>query len=148
MRRQTGVTLLELMIVVAIVAILAMVAYPSYTEHIARGRRAEAKTALLRAAQALERFYTVHNCYPSSSADCGGATTSAAALAAIGIAAHSGDTPAGSFYTISVTTHAQDYLLTATPQGFRDAKCGNFTLSQTGQKGISGTGTVAECWGK
>ena len=148
MQRQSGVTLLELMIVVAIVAILAMVAYPSYTEHIARGRRAEAKTALLRAAQALERFYTVNNCYPSASANCGGATSSAAALAAIGIPAHSGDTAAKSYYTITVTTQAQEYLLTATPQGFSDARCGSLTLRQTGQKAVTGTGTVADCWGK
>jgi type IV pilus assembly protein PilE len=50
-KRATGFTLIEVMVVVAIVAILARVAYPSYLEHVTRGKRAEGKTALLKAAQ-------------------------------------------------------------------------------------------------
>ena len=39
MFRESGFTLIELMITVAIVSILAVVAYPSYQDHIARGQR-------------------------------------------------------------------------------------------------------------
>lgn len=148
MNTQRGLTLLEVMIAVVIVAILAAIGYPAYTEQIARGHRAEGKTALLRAAQLMERFYTIHNCYPSATPPCGNAATSAAALAAAGISAHSGDTPANSSYTLSVTTNAQDYTLTATLSNFRDAKCGNLTLTNTGLKGRTGSGSVTDCWAK
>ncbi|MBS7725301.1 type IV pilin protein [Pseudomonas lalucatii] len=63
MRRDEGFTLIELMIVVAVLGILAAIAYPNYTEYMDRARRAEAKTALMEGAQALERYYSVHGSY-------------------------------------------------------------------------------------
>lgn len=45
-RRQRGLTLIELMIVVAVVAILAAIAYPSYSDYVRKGKRATAQTAL------------------------------------------------------------------------------------------------------
>src|SRR5712671_5958692 len=80
MKKQPGFTLVELMIVCAVLGIIAMVAIPAYTEQVARGKRGEAKAALLRGAQQMERYYTVNNCYPSSAATCGTATSSAQAL--------------------------------------------------------------------
>ncbi len=147
-RRTRGFTLLELMIVVAVLALLAAITLPSYREYVDRGRRAEGKQALMLAAQRLERFYTDNNCYPSGTANCGAATTSAAALTAAGIPAFSGDTAATGRYTLSVTLNAQDYTLTATPaNGFTDARCGNLTLTNTGAKGISVSGgDVTFCW--
>ena len=49
-RPAAGFTLIELMITVAIIAILASVAYPSYRDHVAKGRRAEAKALATEAA--------------------------------------------------------------------------------------------------
>lgn len=46
MRKQTGFTLIEIMIAVVIIAILSMVAYPAYTDYIIRSQLAEARTAL------------------------------------------------------------------------------------------------------
>jgi type IV pilus assembly protein PilE len=60
-------------------------------------------------------------------------------------------TPDGT-YVVSFTATATPttYSLTATPQGAQtaDTKCKNFTLTQAGLQGISGTSTVAECWRK
>ena len=51
------------MIVVAIVGILAAIAYPSYTEQVKRGQRSKAQTALLEAAQFMQRYYAANNSY-------------------------------------------------------------------------------------
>lgn len=47
MRKASGFTLVELMVVVAIIAILASVAMPSYERYIQRSRRAEAQSLML-----------------------------------------------------------------------------------------------------
>lgn len=147
MRRQRGFTLIELMIAVVVIALLAAIGFPSYQEYIKRGKRAEGKGALMRAAQQLERFYSLNNCYPSGTANCGNAGSSAAALTAAGINAFSGDSAAASAYNLSVTTTAQAFTLTATPT-FTDDKCGNLTLANTGAKGKTGTESLQNCWSK
>ncbi len=53
--RQRGFTLMELMIVVVVVAILSMVAYPAYTQFVQKGRRTQAKAALMENMQLFER---------------------------------------------------------------------------------------------
>jgi len=62
-RQQAGFTLIELMITVAIVGILASIAYPAYTDSIRKGKRAEARTALINLLQQQERFLTQTNSY-------------------------------------------------------------------------------------
>jgi type IV pilus assembly protein PilE len=54
--RNSGFTLIELMIAVAILAIVAAVALPLYTQYSQRTYRAEAQADLLNCAQGLERY--------------------------------------------------------------------------------------------
>ena len=65
--RQSGFTLIELMITVAIVGILAAIAYPSYQSYVLQSRRAEAIAGLLDLQQQAEKWRVSHTTYPSNS---------------------------------------------------------------------------------
>ena len=134
-RKQGGVTLIELMIVVGIIGIIAAIAIPSYRRYLLRANRADAKTALMQTAQQLERCYTNSVPYAYNSATC-------AADVVLPF-----NVPSGT-YTISGAPTAQAYTLTATPLGTQaeDAPCSNFVLTQTGAQTVSGALPAAECW--
>lgn len=134
-----GFSLIELMIVVAIVAILAAIAYPAYTSQVVESRRADGKAKLLEVMQAQERAYTTSSTYETD-------------LTNLGYSASSAPSDEG-WYVISAASCgsgiAECVALTATPQGAQasnDTECANLTINSRGVKGISGTGTVAECW--
>lgn len=148
-----GFTLLELMVTVAIIGILAAVAFPAYQSQVQKGKRAEGKAALLNSASKLERYYSDNNFFPSNSASCGNGTSSATALAAAAVAVFSGDSSSNNAYDMSVTfalgassACAQVYTLTATPKNWTDSQCGNLTISNTSAKGVTGSGSVQDCW--
>lgn len=141
-QRAFGFTLVEVMITVVIVGILASVAYPSYIEHVRKSRRADAKAALLAAAQTMERYYTEQNTYVGATAAASGGTIPNWAPA---------DRPSSeATYNISFAAAptATGFTVVATRTGKQanDATCGDFTLTNTGLKGMQNGGTVAKCW--
>lgn len=64
--KQTGFTLVELMIVVAIVGILAGIGYPSYSAYIIDNNRNDAKAALYKAQLLQEQYYLDYGQYATS----------------------------------------------------------------------------------
>lgn len=139
-RKESGFTLIELMIVVAVIGILSSIAYPSYTEYVRRGHRADARAGLLQAQLWLERASTATGVYPTSLPDALTWAGDSSKRYTIGFAAD----PTASAFT-----------LTAAPKTGPQAsdKCGTYTLSNTGVRGANGkkqgeTGYSIDCWGK
>ena len=141
-KRARGFTLIEVMIVVAIIAILAAIALPSYQSYVMRAQRANAKSALLQAAQWMERAATAQGKYPTG--------TTATVLTPLGL-----NTVEGNRYQVQLSNSTDTtYTLTAvrnSPGGNANDKCGDFTVNQAGVRGlVAGTYslTVTECWGR
>ena len=133
-RRESGFTLIELMVVVAIVAILAAVAYPSYQDSIRKSRRAQAKADLVEYAALAERFRTANNSYA------GFTLPNAVSPREAGATIRYNLTPDAAF------TEANTFTITATPTTGQDAdKCGTLSISQSGVK-TSGSAVLADCW--
>jgi type IV pilus assembly protein PilE len=142
--RQRGVTLLELMTVIMIIGVLSAIAIPSYRSYLMRAQRSDATAALLRVAQAQEKFYLQNNRY---------ATNAQLALgppAGLGIVG----TEHG-FYTLGLasTDTTLDFTATATPVGTgpqsKDAACATFTINQQGTRGAKNSASTDKtdtCW--
>ncbi|HYP83763.1 type IV pilin protein [Variovorax sp.] len=135
-RPRSGFTLLEMLVVMLLTAIVAAIALPGYHRILQRAHRAEARTALLRAAHWLEREATARGLYPEG-----------ALPASLGISD-------GKRYRIlrqppENAAHAGlRFVLHAVPQGAQatDA-CGTLTLKDTGEHGATGPdAAAANCW--
>lgn len=142
---QTGITLIELMIVIVIVGIIAAFAYPSYLDNVRDSRRAECSGALSGLANAMERFYSVNGSYLGAGA--GGADTGAPAVFSTTCPADGSDATYN--LTIAAAT-ASTFTLRATPVGGQTSDdCGSLSLSNTGVKGVIGADagvTWQDCW--
>lgn len=134
----SGFTLIELMITIAVLALLLAIAIPSYTNYVLRTNRAEAQVELLNAASALERCYSRFSAYDSDN------------CAIKNVLSGDGISSESETYVVTETRlTATEFTLQAAPQGSqtRDTECGSFSLTHTGQRGISNTDTpIDKCW--
>lgn len=136
--RNSGFTLIELMIVIVVIGILAAIAYPSYQDYVRKARRADAQTALLELAQFMERHYTSNGRY----------LTAANAAPALPFIEAPKDGTA-KYYDLSFASAptASSYTLRAVPKGaMANDTCGTLTLSNTGTKGQATGASLAACW--
>jgi len=134
-RGSKGFSLIELLVVVAVIALLTGLALPGYQATLQRARRSDARVALLRGAQWLERVASIHGQYPEAAAY--------PASLSLSTAGH---------YRIRYAPSADlaAYTLTAQRQGVQASDpCGDFVLDQAGQRSVlspvAGSGP-AECW--
>lgn len=149
-KRQQGVTLLELMVVVAIIGILTVIGYPQYEQYVMRANRTEAKNLLMRIASEQEKFFSTFNRYSGSIT---GARTGNPATSGLNMLATSQDLAGGvpdpndqAYYTIAVALTANNlgYTLTATPVGSMQTRdvCGAMAIDHLSNK----TPTTNNCW--
>ena len=145
--RAHGFSLIELLIALAVVGVLTAIAVPSYQNYMRNAYRAEARTALMEAAQWMERHFSMTQSYAVSSQ--GGAIDNAA-LAAASLAVTPRQGTARYNISFAAGPDQTSYTLRAVPTGPQapDARCGTLTLTNLQVRGISGTGTVADCWGR
>jgi len=148
MKKTSGFTLIEVMIVVAIIGILASIAIPNYQDSISKSRRADAKGALLGFSNALERHYTETTSYTSAAGTVGTPTDTGLPFIYATQSPVDGGT---ALYTLRINA-ANDttYTVYAVPTGPQTGdKCGTLTLDQAGTKNITSAtaGIVSgDCW--
>ncbi len=152
--KQSGFTLIELMIVVAILAIIAAVAIPAYSDYATRARRADAKNALL-AIEILQEKWRANNVsygllpdlYPNGTHPNQWPTLKYVSPDRhynldVSVTAASGAIP--SSYTATATTAATANDSAKTTQ--IDPECGDFVITDTG---VSATDThLTRCWNR
>jgi len=148
-RLNLGFTLIELMIVVAIIGILTSIAYPSYQGSIMKSRRVDAQGALMGLANAMERYYTVNNFYPSpsSSAPTAGIYPQYSPVDSIvPPIPDDGSTPP--YYNLLIyASSASSYTLQAQPRGVITDLLGTLSLDHAGNRQcIKVTVITPNCW--
>ena len=60
-RRKSGFTLVEVLIVITIIGVLASIAYPSYQQYIVKANRAATQQFLLEAASVQHQYFLANN---------------------------------------------------------------------------------------
>tara|TARA_Y100000385_G_scaffold128883_1_gene134237 strand:+ start:310 stop:732 length:423 start_codon:yes stop_codon:yes gene_type:complete len=128
----SGMTLIELLIVVAIVGILAAIAGPAWNDQVIKSLRADARNTLL-AAKIEQEQYRANN------------LTYATSMSAMGMGSF--DSTSRDYYRVEVVSaDATGFLITATPNGNQanDTTCNVFAVRQTGPE-HSGYAALS-CW--
>jgi type IV pilus assembly protein PilE len=128
--KQSGFTLIELMITVAIVGILAAIAYPSYTQYVLRGHRAAAQSEMMDIANREQQFMLSNRSYADTTALEGSGYALPSEVAArynYGVAADNVATP-------------PTFTITFTPTGVQ-ASDGELVLNSVGLKTRGGDAT-------
>lgn len=130
--KNKGFTLIELMVVVAVIGILGAIAMPSYQEYVRKGRRVDAKDALIAIQLAQEKYRGNNTAYTTDLGNLGLTTTSTQKYYTVAITAATGTS-----FTATATVNA------SSSQAADAVKCPALTVTE---KGFTVDSTAA-CWG-
>lgn len=128
MKRQQGLTLMEVMITVVIIGVLSAIAWPMFEGQSLKNRRTMGIRALLNDSNILQGCYTDKGNYLNC-----------------GTFPHDSDK---GYYTVTLAVTDETYTLTATPKGVQatDTDCTSLTLNHLGVKGSTGSAPKKRCW--
>lgn len=146
MKKPSGFTLIEMLIVVGMIAALAAIAVPAYSKYVQRSRRIEGQALINTIAQRQERFFSTYNRYAPSLTGTG--------INGLGMTENCNGNAIGSencFYVASLVVPANGatYTVRVEPRAGTSQvpdKCSMLTLTSTGVKGYSGNQTNGKCW--
>ncbi|WP_440905933.1 type IV pilin protein [Catenovulum sp. SX2] len=141
--KNSGMTLIELMISVAIVGILAAVAYPAYVDYYAQSYRSDVMRELVKAVNRQEAYYSDQMTYTANMTNLGYAADPYVVENAM--------------YTIDVVETenmdlTQEFELKATAvtaQKNNDPSCASLTINHLGEKSAldsNGNDSTSTCW--
>ena len=131
--KQSGFTLIEVMIAVVIIGILASIAYPSYTQYVTRTYRDSAKACLSEYAHAMERRYAASLSYKLKD---GPQTPVLSCATASNL---------NTRYDFTIDVKQDSFIATATPkdvQAAKETQCGTMSIDQKGKR----TAATDKCW--
>ena len=138
--KQSGFSIVEIMIAVVIMTVIAGVAYPSFMSSVRKSRRADAVDSFIQIQQAQERYRNNNSSYASN-------------LTTLSFSSNSPTTSAG-YYTMSVSASATNsYTVTATAVSGKSqasdsqggSSCSTLTVAVTNG---TASNTPTNCWSK
>ena len=124
MRKASGFTLIEVMIVVAIIGILSMIAIPAYGDYVRRGKIQEAVAALADGRVKLEQSYMDNRTYTGGS----------------GAWACGGTAPPTRYFQMSCVGDATTYTVTAAGIAAQGTNGMSYTINQANVRASTFTG--------
>ena len=134
-KKNRGMTLIELLIVVTIVAILAGVALPSWDSQVKKARRADARNTLMSVQVEQEKYRADNGSYASS-------------MNALGLGTY--NSTSRDYYNVSiVSSSATAFVASAAPNtnsGQNSDDCGTFAINQSGPDGSGSYASISDCW--
>jgi type IV pilus assembly protein PilE len=134
-KKNRGMTLIELLIVVTIVAILASIALPSWDSQVKKSRRADARNALMSVQVEQEKYRADNGSYASS-------------MSALGLGTY--NSTSRDYYNVSiVSSSATAFVASAAPNttcGQNGDDCGTFAINQSGPDGSGSYASISDCW--
>lgn len=136
--KQTGFTLIEIMIAVAILGILLAIALPAYQDYVVKTRRTQAEACMVQYSQYMERFKSTNMRYDK---DAGGTANT---LPVLNCAT---ENALNTFYSFNLSNlAARTYTVQAVPKGIQSSNdsCGTLTYTNAGVRGAAGS--ISECW--
>jgi type IV pilus assembly protein PilE len=147
MKRVSGMTMIELMVVLVILGVLGALAYPSYARYVIKTKRIKAQVAMIEVLHQEQSYYGQHNTYIPFSA---GALPPAPRFrwwsdSTVAVSAYELDAQACPGRDITECVQVRARPGTARVDStFRDPDCGTLTINSTNE--TSASGAFDRCW--